>query len=113
MPLGETGLFVKAGAVIPMFQGLTHIKKSELDTLHLYIAPGEEKGVYVHYEDDGETLDYRNGGYNEYEFTKEQGMLNIRTLHNGYETTYRTLVIHVDVREITVPFTGEGNISLN
>ena len=118
MPLSETGVFVKAGAIVPMFRNLLHIKKEELTELHLYLAPwaetegAERKNAYVHYEDDGESLDYKKGAYNKYEFLRTGERLTVHTLHQGYRTTYHSLIIHTDGKEISVPFEGETSVAL-
>lgn len=115
MPLAETGIFVKAGAILPMFRNVKHIRNEELSVLHLYLAPfaGEEKeSSYLHYEDDGVSLDYKAGVYNEYELKRTAECLTLHTLHGGYETAYRTLVVHIDGRECSVPFAGELSIPL-
>ncbi len=112
MALGETGLFVKAGAIIPMFANLLHIDKKNITNLHLYLAPGAEEAEYVHYEDDGETLDYQKGVYNEYRFVRKDGKLKITMEKNGYASTYRKLVVRYGERARGMVFNKEMEIDL-
>ena len=112
MGLGETGLFIKAGAMIPMFAGLMHIEKSKLTNLHLYLAPGAEESEYVHYEDDGETLDYQKGAYNEYHFVRKGNILTMKRKHEGYASTYKKLVVRYGERARGLVFNKEMEITL-
>ena len=112
MPLSETGLFIKAGAIIPMFSNLLHINKKELTTLHLYLAPGADESEYVHYEDDGETLDYQKGVYNEYHFVRKGNKLTVKMSHEGYTSTYRKLVLRYGERARGMVFGKEMEVEL-
>lgn len=57
----EIPLFVKGSSVIPM-QGLVQSTKDNPgDTLIVHIYNGDEKNVFEYYEDDGATLNYKNG----------------------------------------------------
>ena len=112
MKLGETGLFIKAGAMIPMFSNLLHIEKSKITNLHLYLAPGAEESEYVHYEDDGETLNYQKGVYNEYHFIRRGNCLTMKMDHDGYASTYKKLVVRYGERARGMVFNKEMNIEL-
>jgi alpha-glucosidase len=112
MKLAETGLFIKAGAMIPMFANLLHIDKSKITNLHLYLAPGAEESEYVHYEDDGETLDYQKGVYNEYHFVRKGNTLTMKMNHDGYASTYKKLVVRYGERARGLVFNKEMEISL-
>lgn len=59
---GQAGgpLFVRAGAILPMWKDMDYIGQSPVDRLTLHIYPhGESEGDL--YEDDGVTLGYREG----------------------------------------------------
>ena len=106
MPLEATGIFVKAGAVIPMYKNLLHIDNKKLDTLYLYVEQGGD-GEYVHYEDDGESLDYRKGIYNRYKIAKEGNTLTFKTLTKNYTSLYKEVVVLYNGKEKKVPFAKE------
>lgn len=53
------GLFVRAGAIIPMWSGAQYVEKGWSDSVELHLWPGDGEGEL--YEDDGDTLEYREG----------------------------------------------------
>lgn len=61
-PLDKLPLFVKAGAIIPMYQQMMYDKQHAIDTLTLEIYPAG-KSSYTLYEDDGDTQEYRKGRF--------------------------------------------------
>ena len=112
MSLGETGLFIKAGAIIPMFENLLHIDKSKINSLCIYLAPGSEESEYIHYEDDGETLDYQKGVYNEYHFIRKGNVLSMKMKHDGYASDYQKIVVVSDADVKTLEFAKELEVEL-
>lgn len=106
MPLDSVGIFVKAGVVIPMYKNVLHIENKKLDTLYLYVEKGAD-GTYIHYEDDGETLDYQKGIYNRYQITKTGETLKWETVSDNYESVYKEIVIVYEGREKRVAFSKE------
>lgn len=61
---GETSLFVRAGALIPLAHDAENTKKQKWDTLSFdYYPDRDAKDEGVLYEDDGETTAYMNGEY--------------------------------------------------
>lgn len=112
MSLGETGLFIKAGAIIPMFENLLHIDKSKIDSLCIYLAPGSDEAEYIHYEDDGETLDYQKGVYNEYHFIRKGNVLSMKMKHDGYASDYQKIVVVSDADVKTLEFAKELEVEL-
>lgn len=106
MPLDTTGIFIKAGSVIPMYKNLLHIDSKKLDTLYLYVEQGGD-GEYMHYEDDGESLDYRKGAYNRYKITKKGSTLTFHTIKDDYVSNYKEIVISYNGKEKKVPFAKE------
>ena len=70
------------------------IGEKEQDTLILsiYLSDEDEKFTYTHYLDDGESFNYRNGIYNEYEISienKENLNISFITKNNKYFKNYR------------------------
>ena len=106
MPLDATGIFVKKGAIIPMYKNLFHIENDKLDTLYLYVEQGSD-GEYTHYEDDGETLDYRKGVYNRYKITKKANTLTFKTIEDNYTSSYKEIVVLYNGKEKKIPFAKE------
>lgn len=56
------GLYVKAGAIIPMWPALTHLEKGWNEEVIFEVWPSAD-GAAELYEDDGESLGYREGKY--------------------------------------------------
>jgi alpha-glucosidase len=59
----EIPLFVKASSIIPMQSLVQSTKQQPSDTLFVHIYNGDEANVFEYYEDDGSTMDYRDGKY--------------------------------------------------
>jgi alpha-glucosidase len=60
--------------------------RTNISELILDIYPGN--GQYIHYVDDGESYNYRNGEYTLYEFSINSGKetsISINRRHNGYK----------------------------
>lgn len=81
-PLDCCPMFVKEGSIIPTCEVMDHIPDEGWDTLKLLVYPG--KGEYTHYQDNGTDYAYREGAYNLYHFTNENGTVRQEMLHTGY-----------------------------
>ncbi len=81
-PLDVCPMFVKAGAVIPKYPVRMHVGEDKDELLILEGYPGT--GTYVHYQDNGEDFRYRQGAYNEYCITNQNGEVKIEKIHEGY-----------------------------
>jgi len=87
-PLGEALVYVKEGSIIPLYpEGFTRLDENP-EELTLRLFPG--KGKYIHYQDEGDGFGYKNGEYNLYEFTNDDGKFSFRLLHEGYKK-YRSI----------------------
>ena len=62
IPLERTGLFAKAGAVIPMQPYMDYVGQKAVDPLTLRVYSGGD-GSFTLYEDDGRSLDYRSAAF--------------------------------------------------
>lgn len=112
MPLNSVGIFVKQGAIIPLYKNLLHIDNKKLNTLYLYVESGADGG-YMHYEDDGETLDYQKGIYNRYHIVKTGNTLTFETVSKHYSSGYKEIVILHEGNEIRVPFQTKFSCTLS
>jgi alpha-glucosidase len=61
-PLDKLPVFVKAGAIIPMYPAMDYDGEKKTDTLTLDIYP-HQKSSFDLYEDDGLTRQYESGAY--------------------------------------------------
>ncbi|WP_055669652.1 glycoside hydrolase family 31 protein [Desnuesiella massiliensis] len=91
-PLDVCPIYVKAGSIIPNYPVQSYVGEKEIKELTLDIYPGE--GNYVHYMDDGESFNYREGEYTLYEFSMEvkdeateatEVAIDIRKTHEGFK----------------------------
>lgn len=81
-PLDCCPMFVKEGSIIPTYEVKNHIPDEGYDTLKLLVYPGQ--GGYVHYQDNGADYAYRQGEYNLYRFTNNNGEVICEMAHEGY-----------------------------
>lgn len=71
------GLYVKAGAVIPMLpDGVQHIARGWNESIELHVWTGAD-GAGEWYEDDGDTLGYREGAFAVTPLSFKDGVLTI------------------------------------
>lgn len=110
-PLEELPLFVRAGAVIPMWPVQQYVGEKAIDVLSLRAYPGAASRESWLYEDDGETPDYASHAKHRLSrFTlTEQGLS--RSVEGGYEPEYKRVEIEViagtgEPRRFTVEHSG-------
>lgn len=60
VPLDETPVFARSGAIIPMQPKMQHTSEKPIDPLILHVWPGDSGQIRV-YEDDGESVGYQKG----------------------------------------------------
>ena len=92
--LAESGYFIKNNTLIPMFENLKHIKKSEIDTLVIKVF-GNSGKVKI-YEDDGETLDYEKGIYNIYEAKVNKDKFTFKKVKGSYDSPFKKIKLIKD-----------------
>jgi alpha-glucosidase len=82
MPLGDCGVYAKAGSIIPLNPDGYYDASKPSPILTLRLFPGQ--GKYIHYQDAGDGYGYLKGEYNLYEFTNNDGTISVKILHQGY-----------------------------
>ena len=92
--LAESGYFIKNNTLIPMFENLKHIKKSEIDALVIKVF-GNSGKVKI-YEDDGETLDYEKGIYNIYEARVNKDKFTFKKVKGSYDSPFKKIKLIKD-----------------
>ena len=80
-PLERLPLFARAGAIIPVSVGMPQ-SVEDIQQIRLKVFPG--KGSFVHYTDDGETLDYQQGAIHALQLKLSGRKLTQTVLQNGY-----------------------------
>jgi alpha-glucosidase len=95
-PLDEIPIFVKENSMIFRTDPMNYIFEKEKMTLYVDVYGQEGRGYL--YEDDGETLEYKKGGYNLYEFAVGSDMkgytLSFKAKHHGYAGRYEKITMN-------------------
>ena len=81
-PMDHLPMFAKAGAVIPVAVGNPECVE-DITEIELEVFPGN--GSFTHYTDDGESMDYANGGIHELKITVRGKNVTQTVVKNGYE----------------------------
>ncbi|MBC2579509.1 glycoside hydrolase family 31 protein [Clostridium sp. DJ247] len=104
-PLDICPIYVKEGTIIPNYPVQSYIGEKEIKelTLDIYPPKANEESIYVHYQDDGESFEYKKGAYNLYEFSIEtlgdEGqaiVIKNKELHNGFNKPYEAFKFKVN-----------------
>ncbi len=85
-PLDTVPLFVREGAVLPMWPPMRYVGERKPDPLYLHVYAGS--GSFELYEDDGETLEYTRGAYALTRISVERGPGRLRVEVGGREGSY-------------------------
>ena len=108
VPINKIPLFIKEGAVIPMQETQNFVGEKIIEKLTFRIFPAEHS-VYSFYEDDGKTLDYKNGEFLRKEFTIDNNSglkISIVSKEGNYNPGIKTYVLKIfrenPVKNITV-----------
>ncbi|TNJ65502.1 DUF5110 domain-containing protein [Paenibacillus hemerocallicola] len=114
-PPGAGGpLFVRAGAIVPMWPSMDYIGQLRVETLTLDIYPGP-LGEFVLYEDDGATFDYLDGGFARTrmlcEANRETTTVRISRREGAYAGMVRNrsyeLIVHMEGKPAAVRVGGQ------
>jgi alpha-glucosidase len=78
-PLEVMPMFVRAGAILPMWEPLQHSGDSASVALELHFYP--RSGHFTLYEDDGKSLEYQRGAFCESEYRQEIKAEDVWSIH--------------------------------
>lgn len=96
-PIDICPIYIKAGSIISTYREMNYVGEKELDEVEFEVYKGN--GSYSHYEDDRETLNYREGEYNLYNLvqTEQEDFINISfsVEHKGYDKGYKRVKIRL------------------
>ncbi|MCX7950863.1 MAG: glycoside hydrolase family 31 protein [Clostridiales bacterium] len=118
-PIDICPIYIKEGSIIPTFNEMSYVGQNRFDELVLEVYRGN--GTYVHYEDDKESFNYKEGEYNLYKIEQvvEDGkiIINFSIQHKEYNDGYKKIKVklknslvksvYADGKEIE--FIQEGN----
>jgi alpha-glucosidase len=116
-PLEKLPLFVRSGAIIPMYQEMMYNWERPTDTLTIHIYPSG-KSEYTMYEDDGLTRDHRKGVYATTKFevsAPESGngpiQITLNAAHGDFNGRLKSRIYLLDIHSNQIPtyITLNGN----
>ena len=116
VPAYQLPVYVKASAVIPMQSVVQSSKDLPTDTLYLHLYNGKEKNTFVYYEDQGDGMDYKNGGFckrifsfdpvvKEFQLSKQKGNFKsifkkIKLVLHGFDEDISSISINNTVQQL-------------
>ncbi len=96
-PIDVCPIFVREGSVIPLYPVQNYVGEKDVKQLTLSIYPFARSGQtnYEHYQDDGESFNYRSGVYNLYDFSLKQVnehelKMTLKRPHAEYDHAYHS-----------------------
>lgn len=104
-PLSKLPVFVKAGAIIPMYPAMNYDGEKKADTLTLDIYPYKHSSFNM-YEDDGLTREYRKGAFTKTLIEANAGKDITVTIHpaiGNYNGKYLQRIYLLDIHQKAVP----------
>jgi alpha-glucosidase len=92
-PVFQIPVYVKASSIIPMQSLVQTTKQKPSDTLFIHIYYGNKSNTFVYYEDDGSTLDYKEGKYfkRSIEFSPDDRQLLFSKSQGTYISTFKNI----------------------
>lgn len=103
-PLDTCPIYIKEGAVLPMWPVMNYVGEKRVDCLELMVFGND--GEYIHYQDNGEDFAYLDGEYNLYKFNRKGGRLHIEMINSGYSEKYDAFKVTMNGKTFKVKFSG-------
>ena len=91
-PIEKCPIFVKAGSIIPKYPVMQYVGQNEIKEMHFDYYPGEDC-EYIHYHDDGESMNYQDGEYNCYKLEGKGNEVTVTCIHKGYAKEYENIIV--------------------
>ena len=111
-PLEKLPLFVKEGAIIPMYPAMMYDRERPADTLTIDLYPFGKSSFNL-YEDDGFTRKHREGQFAttliEMNRAEKMTTLNIGEARGNYDGKYAQRVYLIDIHRNTTPRSIKSN----
>ncbi|WP_114750818.1 glycoside hydrolase family 31 protein [Pleomorphovibrio marinus] len=95
-PLNYLPVFVKGGAIIAMQNAISHVEEPHDGILLLHVYKGIGNSSHLHYEDEGENLDYRHEAFFKREILldSEKGSLTLGDAMGDYSSEFSSVKIY-------------------
>ena len=97
-PIDQMPIFVKAGSILPVAEGLTYASQKPEGAVKLMVYPGAD-AEFTLYEDEGNNYNFEKGAYatTKLKWDDKNGRLTIEDRQGSYdgmsETKYEEVII--------------------
>lgn len=92
-PIDVCPMYVKAGSMIPTYEPVSYVGEKPYSRLVLLATP--EGASYVHFQDNGEDYGYREGRYNLYVFSRDEGGALTTVMEHENYPAYEEIALSV------------------
>jgi alpha-glucosidase len=99
--LGRPPLFVRAGAILPTLGSIEHT--GEFDAAPIVFSCYGESARGRYWQDDGKSLAYERGGYNDWQLEYSNRRFKASCVHKGYASPMRLYSFEVAGQQIPLP----------
>ncbi|QDH79991.1 glycoside hydrolase family 31 protein [Echinicola soli] len=114
-PINYLPVFVKGGSILPLQSPISHTAEKHDGILRLHVYKGEGTSSYLHYEDDGLSLDYKNGDYFKRAIVldSDRQILRLAKATGNFKSNYDQLNVIFHGFEINKIKSGEKSLPLS
>ncbi|MDR7129585.1 alpha-glucosidase [Algoriphagus sp. 4150] len=114
-PLNNLPVFIKAGSILALQNDIAHTRAINDGILRIHLYKGTQASEYIHYEDDGESLEYKSGKYLErvFRYFPNESKLTINEAKGNYPSDFETFRIYLHGFTTDGATLGKKTISLN
>lgn len=95
-PINYLPVFVKAGSILALQSPISHTGEAHDGTLEIHVYACKNGSSYLHYEDDGDTLNYKNGVFykREIKWDSQNKQLIFENPEGGLKSSYSKLKVY-------------------
>lgn len=113
-PLSYLPVFVKAGAIITMQSDVSNVEEAHDGILYLHVYKGSSDSDYLHYEDDGTSLSYKQDDYfkRNIHLDSEEGSLSFGDVEGVFPSRFEKVKIYFHGFEQSRAFFQDSEVAL-
>ena len=111
-PLNYLPAYIKAGEILSLQSDISHTGETNDGILYLHLYQGKDKSVYIHYEDDGISHEYKKGAFfkREIEWNSKTGYLIFSKPEGEFESGYKKIKLYFHGIEVNSIKNGDQTI---
>lgn len=107
-PLDHLPIFVRDNQILPLTQPALRVSQLSDQTITFKLFG--QKGLYQHYQDNGEDFQYLQGAYNEYIVkVTDNHEITVTMNHHGYTPVYQTIKLETAWGNFELEYDRESN----